>query len=183
MPTLGEMLPVTAHIHQGDLAAAREEFRYLAARRDQLTDKIRFGLIALNGGSLLALLSAMGGGGEAARWLGFTPQIALASAVAFATGLCLAGVSVTAQQNLSQTETGDAYSRMQKLSILVALHKDEHSPEAREKAIDVFEEYAQLPLTGFQYSLWSIISQNFSAGLWIVGILYPLLTTIYNSVL
>ena len=89
MTKLRDISPVNLAMHQFEQRAAEDELRYLMQRRDAQNEKIRFGLIALNGGSLLALMGALGGAGNAASWLGFTPQNALISSASFVLGLIL----------------------------------------------------------------------------------------------
>lgn len=101
MTKLSDISPVNLAMHQFEQRAAEDELRYLMQRRDAQNEKIRFGLIALNGGSLLALMGALGGAGNAASWLGFTPQNALISSASFVLGLILSGIAVTSQQLVS----------------------------------------------------------------------------------
>lgn len=174
MRTLGELVPSNALMHRHVLENATADLQYLVSRRDQLTEKIRFGLVALNGGSLVALLGALGGSGQAAAWLGFSSGTALISAVSFSVGLLLAGWSLTSQQNLSIEESGDAFARVAMIQRLVIGYELVDSQENRDHLEALMIEYEQLPLVGFRFRNRSIFAQNFSAGLWFFGIAVPL---------
>ncbi len=180
MTKLSDISPVNLAMHQFEQRAAEDELRYLMQRRDAQNEKIRFGLIALNGGSLLALMGALGGAGNAASWLGFTPQNALISSASFVLGLILSGIAVTSQQNLSVTEAGDASARVQTLRRLVALYDQEATPANHDHLGKAMAEFHNLPLTGFQFSNSAIWAQNFSAGAWLMGILLPLSTALQH---
>ena len=183
MTKLSDISPVNLAMHQFEQRAAEDELRYLMQRRDAQNDKIRFGLIALNGGSLLALIGALGGNGTAASWLGFTPQNALISSASFGLGLILSGIAVVCQQNLFVTEAGDASARVQVLRRLVALYDQQATPENHDRLGEAMKEFHDLSLTGFQFSYSSIVSQNFSAGAWVMGILVPLSSALQHPFL
>lgn len=176
MTKLKDNLVVNLAMHQFDLAAAENELQYFIRRRDEANEKLRFGLVGLNGASLVALLSALGGRGSAATWLGFTPQNALFSALLFVAGLMLAGYSINTQQNLSTTESGDASARVQTLRRLVALYEQDNTQANNDRYGETLAEYHKLPLTGFQFSSWAITAQHFSGGVWLAGILIPLMS-------
>lgn len=183
MTKLSDISPVNLAMHQFEQRAAEDELRYLMQRRDAQNEKIRFGLIALNGGSLLALMGALGGAGNAASWLGFTPQNALISSASFVLGLILSGIAVTSQQNLSVIEAGDASARVQTLRRLVALYDQEATPDNHDRLGNAMAEFHNLPLTGFQFSNSAIWAQNFSAGAWLMGILLPLSTALQHPLI
>ncbi len=176
MTKLKDDLSVNLAMHQFELEAAEAELQYFLRRRDETSDKIRFGLIALNGASIIALLSALGGGGTAANWLGFNDQNALWSALLFVIGLASAGHSINTQQNLSTKESGDASARAQTLRRLVSLYEEEKTHERLENYSKTLAQFHGLPLTGFQFSHRAILAQHVSGGAWLAGILIPLST-------
>ncbi|HEY6917547.1 MAG TPA: hypothetical protein VI381_07900 [Allosphingosinicella sp.] len=175
---LGDIMPSLAESHAFARHAAHEELRYLIDRRDKLTDRIRFGLLALNGASLVALIGALGGGGNAAQWLGFTHNNSIFSAAAFTFGLALAGWSVVAQQSAFVREAGDGSARAQTLNRLASLYKLPATKENVERMSETMNELNDLPLTGFQFQHRSIFAQNFSAGAWFAGIALPFMTAL-----
>lgn len=112
-----------AAIADANLAIDREAYERIIKRRDDVGDKLRFGVITLNAGSLLALLSALGGDGNAAQWLGFTKDNAALSAAAFVAGLVLSSVAIIIEQNRATREAGDAYARYSRAGLVVALNE------------------------------------------------------------
>jgi hypothetical protein len=175
MSTLKDISPVTRAMHEHAFEAATTELRYHIERRDRLNDRIRFGLIALNGASLLALIGALGGDGEAAHWLGFTSTNAMISACCFTFGLLAAGLSVTSQQTVTIKEAGDASARALVLSRLLALYEQPSTSENHERLGKAMEEYSGLELTGFQFNPRSFTAQGLAASAWLIGIAIPLL--------
>jgi hypothetical protein len=178
MLTLREVFPVNLAMHELEQKSADEELRYLIERRDQTNDKIRFGVLTLNGGSLLALIGALGGEGKAAIWLGFTPKISLISACCFVTGLILTGFAINVQLNQSTKESGDAVSRSITLRRLVSLYDQQATPENHNRLEETMNGLHKLPLTGFQFSETASIAQHTTSSAWLAGILIPLANVI-----
>ncbi|WP_205480342.1 hypothetical protein [Sphingomonas arenae] len=171
---LREILPVNAAMIGGEAEFARRRYEYLIARRDQLIDRMRFGALALNGASLVALFAALGGENNAATWLGFTQENARHSAIAFAVGAILAGVSVVIDSNQYRSEAGDAFARQAAASSLAARLEDRATDQSLQTLERETLEFQATPLVDFQHSIWSIILLNFSGGAWLAGILIPL---------
>ena len=172
--TLAEANPVNAtyYAKEADLAAAR--FSYLVERRDQLQEKLRMGVLALNGASLIGLLSALGGEGQAAIWLGFTSENAKYSAASLAGLLIAAGISAIVQSNLFTKEAGDANTRRSQASWLTSFHAAEATEANWDKLELLADEFGNAPIVDFQYSLAAIILQNLAGGAWLAGILIPM---------
>ena len=166
--------PVNAAMFAADVAFTASRFKYLISRRDQLLDRLRFGVLALNGASIVALLSALGGDGAAASWIGFNPPRARASAIAFVCGAVLAGAAKMVDANLYRKEAGDAEARRATASLLSALYEGPFTQEHHAQIEPVMKRYHELPLVDFQYSLISIVLLNMGAGVWLFGVGLPL---------
>ena len=171
---LDEILPVNARRFRDEYQFARSRYEYLISRRDQLIDRLRFGVLTLNGASLVALLAAVGGKGEAAQWLGFTAATAKYSVAAFVVGIVLAGISVIIDANLYRTEAGDAFARQSSASILASRFEDRASDQSLGLMQKEMAEFHEAPLVDFQHSPLAIALQNFAGGSWLSGILLPL---------
>jgi len=156
-------------MHQFDLALATEDYRYLRQRRDQLSEKLKIGLVSINGASLIALLGAMGGQGVTARWLGLTSQTALGAGLLFTVGVILANHSLNVTGRLYVKEAGDAVGRMHALSRMVASCEALATEDNRKNYSQGLKEVHALPLVGFQWSWWSIVVENFAGGCWRAG--------------
>jgi hypothetical protein len=174
-------VPAGAAIADAHLAIDREAYERIIRGRDERADKLRFGIIALNAGSLLALLSALGGEGQAAKWLGFTASNATLAAGAFVGGLILGSASVFFQQNSSTREAGDAFKRYAHAGLVVALSEAVNSEDNRARLSELREGYANLPLVGFRQSILSVVCQNAAQGLWLLGIAIPLMRALGMS--
>ena len=165
-------------MHERALLESLAQLDYHRKRRDELTDKIRFSLAGLNGASLIALLSALGGSGQAASWLGFNSSNVVWSASAFTIGLLLAGSALFSQQNRTTREAGDASQRAAAINSLAALYSLPSTKENSDNLGSAMAAFHDAPLTGFQYSVAAIIAQNFSAGFWFIGIAVPIISVL-----
>jgi hypothetical protein len=179
-PPNKERLPIKEAVasnyvmHQHQLVEATEDFRYLRQRRDALSEKLKLGLVGLNGASLVALLGALGGSGAGAAWIGLTPENALYSAGAFAVGLVLAGHSLNTAERAYGKESADAFARAGALLRLAAIYEHPSEKEQWDRYKQAMDDVHELPLVGFQWSWRSILAQNFSGGAWLFGIAVPL---------
>lgn len=173
-PLIKDVLAPNFFMHQHELAWAVEDYRYLRQRRDQLSEKLKIGLVALNGASLVALLGALGGSGAAATWIGLTSKTTLWSAAAFSAGLCLAGHALNTTDRVYGREAADAYARMSGLVRLTSIGERPNTEASSNAYRDVHKEVTDLPLVGFNWSWRSIIAQSFAGGFWLLGIAFPL---------
>ncbi|NII58981.1 hypothetical protein [Sphingomonas aerolata] len=173
-PKLKDLIPVNASMFAADAALSRARFEYLANRRDQMLDRLRFGYTALNSASLLGLVGMLGGDGKAAAWVGFNPERARQSAAAFALGIIITGVASWIEGERYRTEAGDAFARQSAATTLVALYEGPADEANRERAGKALEAYSKLPLVDFQYSAVAIALQNIGGACWLFGIGVPL---------
>lgn len=177
-PTIEEFDAVNAAMFAADQELATRRYEYLISRRDQSLEKLRFGLLALNGASLIALISALGGDGTAATWLGFNADRARYSAAAFIIGAVCGGISILIESNLQRVEAGDAMARHSTLNRLTALYSAKFTKENYDRVGPVMEEYHNLPLIDFRYSIPAIVALNASAGAWLFGVAMPLIAVL-----
>lgn len=170
--TIRDRIPAGAATAESMAAIDRQAFERLVARRDAIADRLQLGAFALNGGSLIALMSTLGGSGHAAEWLGFDQTRARVSACCFIIGLISAGLSMKTDQNGAIVEAGDALKKASSSRNLAALYSGDHTlfPELQKE----MDNYEALPLVGFRYSYLSIASLNISQGAWLAGVLIPL---------
>lgn len=179
---LRDVVPSLAVQHEHDRSAAQHDFDYTIERRDSLNDRIQFGSFTINGASLLALMGVLGGNGEAAQWLGFTPSLALFSAGSFTLGCILAGHAINQQLNQITEEAGDANTRIMTLRRLAAMYDEPYSREVYDKLDQVMKEHHASPLIGFRYSNWAITVRHLSGGCWLAGILAPIIGAISSAI-
>jgi hypothetical protein len=173
-PTVGERHPFNLREAQAaeDFVASRYE--YLIERRDDLLDRIRFGSLKLNGASLLALLAALGGKGEAATWLGFTAQTTRISAALFLVGAISAGISILLEANVHRTQSGDAFQRLSAATLHRSSYDNADSPANDQLTGRLMIEYQKSPLVDFKFSAPALWAQSVSTGLWLAGIVVPM---------
>lgn len=152
---------------------AAKRFEYLIARRDALVDKVRFGTLALNGASIIALLTILGGSGKAAAWVGFNPERARWSLLFFALGTILSGLSAWIEADRARGEPADAFQRMSFYGSLASMHAMPASDENVRAAVEQWKGTKDLPLIDFQYSRWAIGAGAFGAACWLGGIAVP----------
>lgn len=176
---VGHPDPVNAASFSTQHELATKRFEYLIARRDQMQEKLQFGTLALNGGSLIGLITALSGEGSAAKWLGFDASSAPISAAAFVVGVVLCRLSLNIEHNRQSIEAGNAFARQSEASMLSALYKAPASKFVMEKIRDVMKRYHDLPLVDFDYSVVSITLKNFAGAAWVVGIAIPLAKSLF----
>ena len=163
---------IAMYVTEGEMAAKRVV--HLMERRDRIAERLQFGVLALNGGSLIALIGALGGDGAAAAWLGFNPERVQQSAVAFVIGATAAAVSLVLEVNLAKVEAGHAEARFLTVTRLRALHEAPMTPENHERVGVAMKEYQALPLVGFQYSNPALWANALAGGAWLAGMAIPL---------
>lgn len=182
VPKIRDKSQVNWAMFNADAEHTARRCDYLITRRDQLLDRLRFGILALNGASLIALMSMLGGSGSTAAWLGFNQSIARDSAIAFALGVVLAGISAMMDANLYRTEAADAEVRRSTVGRLTALYEADFTDDNYRTAGEVMKQYHDLPLVDFQFSKVAITLQNFAGGAWLFGIAVPLCSSLGWSV-
>lgn len=178
-PTMREFSPVTHAMARNDLERDRIEHDRLINRRDALRDKLRSGLAALNGGSLVALLAALNGDGKAAQWIGIGQHNAKWVALSFILGLFAAAWSYRAAEVATTNETADSISRVSSAELRVALYEARPSDESNERLRQELENYAKLPLVGHRVATHEIVALGISQLFWTAGILIPLAFTLF----
>lgn len=179
MPSLGDAHPYMKTVHDSDYKRTVDSYRYIIARRDSLIDRIRFGLIALNGASLVALLSAIAGGGKGAAWIGIDQSKAPLVAACFAAGALLAGFSAIRQEYVSTMEAADAFTRLMALQHALSLYGKPDEAIAREKLDEAVQAVHKAPLIDFQFSIAAGVAQSFSGAAWLLGVTLPLSSLFY----
>lgn len=173
-PRIRDIDPVNARTQDIDVVFAERRYEYLIAKRDQLQDRLRTGSLALNGGSLVALMTMLGNEGKVAGWIGLNPHNSAVSAAFFALGVLLAGVSMMAADRVCTEESSKAFVRYMTVRRLAATYEALHSPEGWKSSQDAIEQASAAPLVDFEYSRLSIFAQNLSGGSWFVGMAVPL---------
>jgi len=158
---------------------ASEEARQLVQERDSLTGKIRFGLVALNGGSLLAMLGIASGENMLSTALGFTPNAANFSFIAFVIGVVFGGICLFSHQNEMIVKAGITKARVQSLMNGQLILRPNFPPE-RDQLKDAYKELesaGELKIEALNVNYRSIVAQNLSAGAWLAGLLAPVLSS------
>ncbi|UUL82221.1 hypothetical protein [Sphingomonas qomolangmaensis] len=170
-PKIADLNPAGLAFAQHNLEEDRKAYERLIARRDAIADKLRFGAIALNAGSLIALLSVMGGAATRESWIGLSTTHARWVAAAFVLGILVSGAGAVTEHWLVARSSGDAFARMKGAGSVLALHQANFDDETNAGLFEAITTYQELKLVEFQYSWWSICLQNISYGCWIFGAL------------
>lgn len=165
-------------MYRHDLEQAVEDRSYFIQRRDQLMERLHFGVLALNGASLIALLGLAGGEGRAAEALGFSGGVILFSACAFAIGIVFAAYSLNKREILYIGEAADANSRSSTLVRLVAMGQTAMTKDNHKAYGVAMTELHDLTPTGFQFNDGTIYARHLAGGAWLAGISAPLLLAV-----
>lgn len=179
--TVGDLEAASAIAAKNAFETERQIYLALLTRKAEFDDKLRFGLFALNGASLVALISALSAGSSVAKWIGLTPENALWSALGFSIGIVLIGVSLFRQQNLEGMQAAHAYGRMSAAGNWTsALHMPANATNST-AALEQMQTYHQTPQVGFQFSWFAIGLLNASAGAWLFGMIVPLASALHPT--
>ena len=151
-----------------------ERASFFRSHRAELGVRIRSGLVALNGGSAVALASVYGAvGAKALDEVGVTRPVVLFSLGLFLVGTWLAGWALNSQYN--DAIHAEGYATVRSITLLRAASginslANEHNVEA------AFDELDETPLLHPKHDRWAINFQSASWGCWGTGALALVLT-------
>lgn len=177
-PTMRELFRINHAFAAINLERDRAEHDRLLARRDDLRDKLRSGLTALNGGSLVALMAALNGDGTAAGWIGIDVHNAKWIAASFALGLVAAGIAYRLDESATGYEVADSINRVGSSERQIALYEGSATDELIEKVGREMNAYATLPVVGHRVQGKTIVALALSQFFWATGIFIPLIATL-----
>lgn len=147
----------------------RDVYFSLRDRAHQLEDKVRFGLVALNAGSILALIASSSKDGLAGSL--HLPTTSLGTAVlCFLGGVVTVGWSLWLQKSHDILHAADAFDRLMRAITAMTSLELPDSPEARKMHEDAVDAYNSAPLVGFKASRWVNWLQALSMGCWVGGV-------------
>lgn len=167
--TFRDTHPAATAIAESNLAADTASFARIIQRRNELGDKIRFGVIALNSGSLLAMAALMGTKDGTANWMNVDVSDARYSAAFFIVGMIGASLAPWLDHLKLIGETADAFTRMSLARDVSTLQATVVSDENAARRAATFEDYLAAPLVDFQSSMPAIWAQNVGVGGWLGG--------------
>lgn len=179
---LGEVHTYSDTLNALELATADRRFEQLLERRDRLVERSRFGILALNGASIVGVLSNVERL-QKAFGLDITLSLSL-----FAGGMILAVMSIFFETNFVGARAAQMSGHLSMLRDMRATLDSEYSIENEDRLlehseavksrlerisatkIDLDFEKQAFP-NDFSFSLWALITLNFGAGMWLAGIL------------
>lgn len=148
----------------------RDMYFSLRDRAHQLEDKVRFGLVALNAGSILALIASSSKDGLASSL--HLPTTSLGTAVlCFLGGVAAVGWSLWLQKSHDILQAAGAYDRLMRATSAMTSLELPDSPEARKMHQDAVDVYQSAPMVGFRASNWVNWLQALSMGCWFGGVI------------
>jgi hypothetical protein len=156
----------------------RGRLEYLLQRRDTLHDRIRFGLLTINGASLVALLAALGGNGNTAKWMGISHGSAMVSALAFIFGGHAALFSIAADYGYASKEIFDASKKWVAAEQLESGMENFVTPDSDEQADMILTTYQDLPRSYGHPNITSAVLHGVAAASWSVGVISIILLSI-----
>lgn len=148
------------------LTAATSSADHLRGQRDDVTTKIRFGLVGLNGGSVLAAIAALGGNTAALERIGISLDQLASAIIFFLVGAVVAGVALFQQQNHLVVAAGEANARA--IRYAMAVHHANVNPGGDDLGALLKVIAAQTPPEA-TYSKAAIWFQSFGGALWLGG--------------
>lgn len=181
MPLMRDIFRVSHAFAVINLDRDRATHERLLARRDDIRDKLRSGLTALNGGSLVALMAALNGDGTAAGWIGIDVHNAKWIAASFALGLVAAGIAYRLDENSTGYEMADSINRVGASERQIALYEGEATKDLIEKVDREMKAYGGLPVVGHRVQIKTIWALAVSQFFWATGIFVPLSATLWPT--
>lgn len=148
----------------------RAEYFTLRERAYQLEDKIRFGLLALNAGSILAIVAAASKDGLAGA-LQLTPSELVVPIITLLGGVVTVGASLWLQRSSELLHAADAYKRVMAASSVQSSIEMPMTEETLAAHKALVEDYHAAPLVGFQWSKPVTWLQAISMGCWVGAVI------------
>lgn len=175
LPTkLRDHFGYNAAIADDELSFAKARCIYALDRRDRLQERVRFGSLALNAASLLALLSAVGGEDSKLDALGISAGAVTTMTVLYILGVTLAALAVWVSNNFFVDITGleivNLYNARRKKALF-----DDLSSESGSQWIKEELDKDPKPLGDFEFSRAEIALINSSGSAWLAGTAVALL--------
>jgi hypothetical protein len=163
----------------GRFPAAKESFTFhrqferdtyfaLRERAYQLEDRIRFGLIALNAGSILALVAASSDKGLGGA-VGLAPSELKLPLLCFIAGVISVGAALWMQRTNELLHSADAFSRVLAADSVCSSLEMPSEPLFLEEHAKLVKSYHDRPLVGYQWSQPVTWLQALSMGFWVGG--------------
>jgi hypothetical protein len=168
-PLMSDVRRYLDSTNKHQLSIAETRYEYLLQRRDQLFDKVRNGLLALNSASLLAVLTALGNPTVSSGKFGLSVNDLAAAACAFAVCLILACVGFWIETNRMQGEVATQFDRMLRHQNLRGMLDSTFTAEHDAQCHEAMKEVHKLPPKDFGHSKFEIIVTNTAGGIWIGG--------------
>ncbi|MCH2240047.1 MAG: hypothetical protein MK060_19415 [Blastomonas sp.] len=178
--TFAGELPTNFAEHQLAHDAAEADRRYMLQRRDQFSERLLFGAMALNGASIVALLGVLASA-DASAALGFNSAISIWSAASFIVGMVLAGYAANEREIVYIEEAGDAGAWAQAHAVLSAFRDQAFIDEYRKRYSSALKRIGKLQAVGYQWSPASTKAHYRAGGAWLMGITAPLLNNVLTS--
>ena len=163
-----------------DLAATDRRFEQLLERRDRLIERSRFGLLALNGASIIGIISSFD---KLKATAGMDPRFPMAF---FVVGMILAIVSIYFETQFTNARSAHTFVHLSRLRTIRSTLDDSLNDEASQrlsdqlKAMSVISKREGSDITldddrdglpnDFAFSQAALVTLNFAGGAWIGGV-------------
>lgn len=144
----------------------RDMYFSLRERAYQLEDRIRFGLVALNAGTILAVIAASSEKGLGGT-LGVTASEIRIPLLVLILGVVLVGAALWIQRSHELVHSADAYARVMAANSAAASLEMDQSHQNLEAHLKMVQAYHDTPLVGFQWSSTVTWLQALSMGCWV----------------
>jgi len=151
-----------------EMAAADRRFDYLLQRREKLAERISFGMIALNAGTLVAVVTAAGSSSGFAQHLSDRTVALVVTACCI--GIVAAIVSIFCDSLNVTGMASTEYSRLAHLRQTHVILESELNQDTADKLGTQVEQLPQHVARDFAYSRAAIWLLNASGFCWLIGV-------------
>jgi|GEM_PF-3962013 len=153
-----------------ELDEAEARYQHLLERKERLTERTTFGLLALNSGSIVAGFTAIGSP-EFMAAVGISASTIAFSIAAFLVGMMLALAAIQFDSNKLTQVSGVQFVRVSHLRILASLLSSELSPDNENELAKAIKKLDEVQQADFDVSHFAIAMLHFSGGAWLAGAL------------
>ena len=170
LPKLRDVFGYNAARADAESALALNRYQYLIEQRDKLNERIRFGILTLNGASLVALASILGDSAKIDS-LGLTANSIGYASIMFGLGLICAALSIWSNSNQAIFAPAEAYELLAKAEHKRAQLEQICSERAEEEYRKSLEETPSKS-PDFAFSKMTIALANAAGSIWLGGLVF-----------
>jgi hypothetical protein len=169
-PTMRDLYGYNAKMAEDELAFAARRYEYILERRDRISERLRFGSLALNAASIVAIVTALSSAAQPLGKLGVTAGATICVCIAFLIGMILAGTAVWAGFTHAIDVTSDELKHVQGLRHTNALFEHCWTKNIEVAIGEELGERKAVVTADYRYSSAEMALVQWSSLFWLGGV-------------